>query len=181
MSNVKYLAFTGLFSALNLIIASLNRLLPPIPGGLSIGHITTDAILITCVFLTAVTITKKVGVASLIGLITGLLMLTIGAQYIAIMTWFLRGLVFDVVLFGFIHRPNPCMKHFAPPAFFSFLIQTIFGKSLTILIAGGQSLWFFFLKSLFIPLALIGAIVSIAGAYLALKIVTIVAKSWDIS
>lgn len=181
MLNTKYLALIGLFSALNLIIASLNKLLPSIPGGLSIGHITTDAILITCIFLTAVTITKKVGVASLIGLITGLLMLTIGAQYVAILAWFLRGLVFDIVLFGFIRHPNPCMKHFAPPAFFSFLIQTIFGKSLAILISGGTSLWSFFLKSLFIPLALLGAVISIAGAYLALKIVNIITKSWDIS
>lgn len=173
MVDARTLAFIVMFSALSFVIASLNRLLPSISGGVGIGHLTTDAILVTCIFLIAVTLAKRVGVASFMGLLTGLLMLTVGARYVAVFSWFLRGLMFDVLLFGIFRRPNPSMKHYVFASALSFFVQTVFGKSLSILLFGWANLWGFFTKSVFIPLALAGSIISILGAYLALKITSI--------
>jgi len=167
--DTRTLSLVAVFSALNFTVAALNRFLPGggLPGGVSIGHITIDAVFCTCFLFTVMKLTNRVGVASLVGLVTGLLMLTLGVRPSAIASWFTRGLVLDVVVFG-VFRHKVCgMKCYSIASFLAFFMQTFVGKGLTLLLFMKVNVWIFFLKTLFFPMVLAGSIVSIAGAYLA--------------
>lgn len=177
--DTRTLSLIAVFSALNFAVAAVNRFLPggSLPGGISVAHMTLDAVFCTCFLVTVMRLTNSAGVASSVGLVTGLLMLTLGARPVAPVSWLTRGLVLDVVVFGAFRHKVCGMKCHSIAAFLAFILQTLVGKSLTLLLFMKANVWLFFLKTLFFPMVLAGSIVSVAGAYLALrKIIPIVEK-----
>ena len=177
--DTRTLSLVAMFSALNFAVAAVNRFLPGggLPGGISIAHMTVDAVFCTCFLFTVIRLTNLAGVASLVGLVTGLLMLTLGARPPAPVSWFTRGLVLDTVVFGAFRHKVCGMKCHSIAAFLAFFLQTLVGKSLALLLFMKVNIWLFFLKTLFFPTVLAGSTISIAGAYLALrKIIPLVEK-----
>lgn len=181
--DTRILSLVAMFSALNFAVAAVNMFLPGggLPGGISMAHMTVDAVFCTCFLFTIIRLTNVAGVASLVGLVTGLLMLTLGGRPPAPVSWFTRGLVLDMVVFVAFRHKVCGVKCYSIAAFLAFFLQTLVGKSLALLLFMKMNIWLFFLKTLFFPMALAGSTISIAGAYLALnKIIPIVEKRGDI-
>ncbi len=156
-------ALIGCFSALAWVLASFNRFLPK-----GVGHVTLDAVFITFLLLLAVQLSGKVGVATAIGLITGLLMPLLGAKPIAVVSWLTRGLVIDLV-FLVLHHRACCLKCCSLAAALGFFAQTSIGNFLNVLLFVNPRAWMFVLSFAF-TVAFIGAATSIIGAYLTVKL-----------
>lgn len=179
--SAKEVSLIAVLSALNLAIASLNRYTPRIGfgiGGISIGHLLVDAIFCTCIFVLAVFISRRLGIASLIGLVTGLGMVVFGAKIIAVATWLTRGFVFDLVFFATKHRAC-CMRCSASAAFLAFFSQTVLGKTLSVALFTTPSAQTPVFTAV-VALALVGSAFSVGGAYIALKIGSRVKGVWGL-
>jgi len=159
----KEVAFIGAFSALAWALASLNKLLPK-----GVGHVTLDAVFITFLLLLAVQLTGRIGVATAIGFITGLLMPLLGAKPIALVSWSIRGLVIDLVLLA-THHKACCLKCCSLAASLGFLAQTLIGNALNIFLFVNPRAWMMVL-TFAVTIALIGSATSIIGAYLIIKL-----------
>jgi len=170
--NAKNLTLIAILSALNVAVASLNKYLPR--GPISLGHITIDAILCTIIFLSSVILTEKQGAASIIGIITGLLMIIIGGKPIAVISWLIRGLTFDLTL---THPKNYGFKWFALAAFLSFLLQTIIGKGLALTLTMNMEALMPSMKIVLL-MAFLGGIISIIGAYITVKLTPTIKQLW---
>ncbi len=174
MDETRLIVFVAVFSALNFAVASLNRYIPlggalSGMGGISPAHMVIDAILCTAIMLTAACAADRFGVASFIGVVTGILMvMATGAKPPALVSWPIRGFVLDIVVFKIFSR-HTSFKPYCIAAFLAFLLQTVVGKTLYLLISMPAKIWVILLKSLFLPLALAGSVVSILGAYIAYK------------
>jgi len=157
------IAVIGVFAALHFVVASLNLFFA------MFAHALTDAILCTCILLVAIHITQRPGVASLIGVVTGLLFFVFGTPFVAIPAWLVRGAIFDLVIFGLMHHKACCIKCCGVSAPASFFASTMLGFTLSSIFLVGYKP-FFFSITLFIVLTIIGSALSVFGAYLALKI-----------
>jgi len=168
--DTRTISLISIFSALNFAIALLNKFF--LGGshfiGVSIAHVTIDAIFCTALLIIVMKISNKPGVATLVGFITGLLMMFSSAKGPAPIAWLLRGLVLDVIVFG-LYR-NKCMfLCYSLAAFLAFLSQTFVGKILYLSLFMPAKVWTTLTGTLFIPLVLIGSSLSVLGAYLAVK------------
>ena len=172
MANARIVALVAVFSALNFAVAALNRMLPfaGMPGGISPGHMVFDAITCTAVMLTAACAVGRFGVASLMGVVTGLLMVfAAGAKPPALVSWPVRGLVLDLVVYkGFRGAVN--LKSCCSAAFLAFLLQTVVGKVLFLLIFMPAKVWVMLFGTLFLPMTLVGSAVSLTGGFLAARV-----------
>lgn len=171
--NTLTISLVAIFSALNFAIAAINRFVPGgFLGGVSIAHVTLDAVLCTCFLITLMRLVNRFGAASLVGLITGLLMLTLGAKSIAPLTWLIRGLVLDIVIFGVLRHKGNSISTYSVAAFLAFFSQTFVGKVLVILLFSPMDAWLLLTKTIFIPMTLAGSTISTMGAYIALRRLT---------
>ncbi|GEM_PF-1442464 len=168
--DTRTISLISVFAALNFAIALLNRFFLGSSHliGISIAHVTVDAIFCTALLITVMKVSDKPGIATLVGFITGLLMMFFGAKGPAPIAWLLRGLVLDIVVFGLCR--NKCeLPCYGLAAFLAFLSQTFVGKILYLLLFMPAKVWATLTGTLFIPLVLVGSSLSILGAYLAVK------------
>jgi len=168
--NTRIISLISVFAALNFAIALLNKFFLGSSSfiGVSIAHITVDAILCTALLITVIKISNKPGIATLVGFITGLLMMFFGTKGPAPIAWLLRGLILDIIVFG-LYRSKCELLCYSLAAFLAFLAQTFVGKILYLSLFMPAKAWATLTSTLFIPLVFIGSSLSILGAYLAIK------------
>lgn len=160
----KQVALVVVFSALMFAVAGVNRIFR------TAAHITSDAILCTCLLITMMEASGKPGVATLVGFTTGLLFTALGSPFVSIASWFVRGLVLDVAIFTVFKGRSRGMVEYGVAAPTAFFLHSLTGKSLYLLVLAGRS-WLLIFKGLWLPMIIAGSALSLAGVYLALKVV----------
>ena len=173
--DTRTISLISISSALIFAIALLNKFFLVSPMfGVSIAHVTIDAIFCTALFIVVMKISSRPGISTLIGFTTGLLMTFFGAKGPALVAWLLRGLVLDVIVFGF-HRGRCKFSCYSLAASLAFFTQTFVGKVLYLLLFMPMKAWITLTSTLFIPLVLAGSLLSILGVYLAIgKIIPVI-------
>jgi len=173
--DTRTISLVSIFSVLIYAIVLLNKFfLGASVFGVSVAHVTIDAVFCTALLIVVMKVLNKPGMATLIGFTTGLLMTFFGARGSALVAWLLRGLVLDVVVFG-LYRSKCKFSCYSLAASLAFFTQTFVGKVLYLLLFMPVKVWIVLTSTLFIPLVLIGSLLSVLGVYLAVeKIVPII-------
>lgn len=130
-----------------------------------VGHPTIGAVLITFLYLTAFSVTGKLGTTTIIGMLAGLINSFIWGSPIHFPIQLIRGAIFDIFFLVTGHRLC-CRKCAAASSMLSFYITAVVMFSLSVMVGIlSPSLWFIF----FLVAGPLGALVSILGGLLALR------------
>jgi len=156
--NARYVALVATFVALISVSSAFAHMIA------WVGHPTIGAILVTFLYLTVYGITDKLGIMSIVGLLTGMLNSFVFASPLSVPVHFARGAIFD--LFFLISHHKLCYKKCAIAAgmlsFYGtitviFMLYTLFGLPFVS--------WWIWLIIVGIP----STMLSIPGSLLALR------------